>query len=122
MLSALDKLEEKKNDVVKLEAKCEMTSLSQILSSGLNTEMVYTILHGLCKFSLLNYMKNALSKQQLKEFRAMEYRVDQHGDTTITLREVMISDPEMWEKQKVEHNSFTSKSTFKSTDRSTQNQ
>ncbi len=70
----------------------EMTSLSVLLSSGLNTEMVYTILFGICKFSLLNNMKNALSEEQLKEFRDMEYRVDQNKDTTITLRQVKIKD------------------------------
>ena len=55
-----------------------MTSLSVILASGLNTEMVYTILYGICKFSLLNYMKNALSEEQMKEFREMEYKVDRY--------------------------------------------
>ena len=69
-----------------------MTSLSVILASGLNTEMVYTILYGICKFSLLNYMKNALSEEQMKEFREMEYKVDRYGDTTITLRTVKIHD------------------------------
>lgn len=75
-----------------------MTSLSCILSSGLNTEMVYTILYGICKFSLLNYMKNALSEEQVKEFREMEYRVDRYGDTTITLRTVKILGVKQWEK------------------------
>lgn len=78
--------------MVKSEELTEMTSLSVLLSSGLNTEMVYTILYGICKFSLLNNMKNALSEEQLKEFRDMEYQVDQNKDTTITLRQVQIKD------------------------------
>ena len=69
-------LNETRKEVVESEAHKEMTSLSVLLSSGLNTEMVYTILYGICKFSLLNNMKNALSEEQLKEFRDMEYRVD----------------------------------------------
>ncbi len=92
-------LNETQKEVVKSEELTEMTSLSVLLSSGLNTEMVYTILYGICKFSLLNNMKNALSEEQLKEFRDMEYQVDQNKDTTITLRQVQIKDSKQWENK-----------------------
>ena len=64
----------------------EITSLSMFLQTSMNTEMVYSILTGLCKFALLNFMGNKLSAEQLREFKEMEYRVDHHGDTTITMR------------------------------------
>jgi hypothetical protein len=39
-----------------------MEPLMLFVSSSLNTEMVYTILYGICKFTLLNYMRNEFSK------------------------------------------------------------
>ena len=65
---------EKKN-VSMNEAK-ELKSLSMFLQTSMNTEMVYSILTGLCKFALLNNMGNKITPTQLKEFQDMEYRVD----------------------------------------------
>ena len=56
-----------------------------LMNSSQNLEMVYTILYGINKFTLLNNVSK-LTKEQTKKFKAMEYRVDQQGDTTITLR------------------------------------
>lgn len=43
-----------------------MAPLMLFLTSSMNTEMVYTILHGICKFTLLNFMRNEFSKEQMK--------------------------------------------------------
>lgn len=75
-----------------------MKPLMLFLSSSLNTELVYTILHGITKFTLLNYMRNEFSKEQMQQFKAMEYRVDQFGDTTITLRKIKIENIERWDR------------------------
>ena len=61
-------------------------------------EIVYTILHGICQFTLLNFMRNEFTAEQMKQFRAMEYRVDRFGDTTITMRTIRINDIEKWDK------------------------
>ena len=76
----------------------QMKPLMLFLSSSLNTELVYTILHGICKFTLLNYMRNEFTADQMRDFKAMEYKVDQYGDTTITLRQIKIKDIEKWDK------------------------
>ena len=76
----------------------EMVPLTLFLSTSLNVEMVYTILHGICKFTLLNFMRNEFTVDQMKQFKAMEYKVDRYGDTTITLREIKISNIEKWNK------------------------
>lgn len=67
-----------------------MSPLMLFMSSSLNVELVYTILHGISKFTLLNYMRNEFNKEQIEQFKAMEYRVDRYGDTTITLRKIVI--------------------------------
>ena len=67
-----------------------MTSLSMFVQSSANTEMVYSILTGLTKFALLNFMRNKMTREQEKEFKEMEYQVDRKGDTTITLRSIKI--------------------------------
>ena len=72
------------------------------LQTSMNTEMVYSILTGLCKFALLNHMGNKITPEQLKEFQEMEYRVDQHGDITITMRLIKISNIKDWEKVKMD--------------------
>ena len=46
------------------------------MTSSLNVEMVYTILYGICQFTLLNYMRNEFSPKMMKRFKKMEYRVD----------------------------------------------
>lgn len=91
---------EKKN-VTLNEAK-ELKSLSMFLQTSMNTEMVYSILTGLCKFALLHNMGNKITPEQLKEFHDMEYRVDQHGATTITMREIKIRNIESWERIKAD--------------------
>lgn len=40
-----------------------MTSLSMFLQSSANTEMVYSILEGITKFALLNYMRDKMTVQ-----------------------------------------------------------
>ena len=52
--------------------------------------MVYTILHGICQFTLLHNIRDKFNAEQQKKFKAMEYKVDRYGDTTITLRTVDI--------------------------------
>ena len=74
-----------------------MAPLMLFLSSSLNVEMVYTILHGIKKFTLLNYMKNEFNAEQMKQFRAMEYRVDRFGDTTVTIRQIPITNIRSWD-------------------------
>ena len=99
------RIEELQKTVIKQEAKLatadkemEMTPLMLFLSSSLNVELVYTILYGIKKFTLLNFMRNEFSADQMRQFKAMEYRVDQFGDTTITIRQIRIMDIEKWDK------------------------
>lgn len=92
-----------------LETK-EMVPLTLFLSTSLNVEMVYTILHGICKFTLLNFMRNEFSHDQMKQFKAMEYKVDRYGDTTITLREIKIKNIDSWNKMQ-SHDHLLSKNT-----------
>lgn len=91
-LKKIDELQKKvhreEHAVAKSLITKEMVPLTLFLSTSLNVEMVYTILHGICKFTLLNFMRNEFTADQMKQFKAMEYRVDRHGDTTITLREI----------------------------------
>ena len=74
-----------------------MEPLMLFLSSSMNVEMVYTILYGISKFTLLNYMKNEFTQEQIEAFQAMEYRVDRHGDTTVTIRQIKIKDIKEWD-------------------------
>ena len=99
----LMRIEELKKDVIKQEAELtmvdkdkEMTPLMLFLSSSLNVELVYTILFGIGKFTLLNFMRNSFNTTQSGQFKAMEYRVDQFGDTTITIRQIRINGIERW--------------------------
>ena len=62
--------------IVESIAKKEMSPLMLFMTSSLNVEMVYTILYGICKFTLLNYIRNMISNEHLKQFRKMEYKVD----------------------------------------------
>ena len=68
------------------------------MTSSLNVEMVYTILYGICQFTLLNNMRNEFCPKMMKRFKKMEYRVDQYGDTTITIRQIKIKNIEKWDK------------------------
>ena len=88
----------KEKSVVKDNEEKEMAPLMLFLSSSLNVEMVYTILHGISKFTLLNYMRNEFTAEQMKQFKEMEYKVDRFGDTTITIREIVIEKVKQWEK------------------------
>lgn len=45
-----------------------LAPLFMFLTSSLNVEMVYVILQGISQFSLLNFVKDGLSKDQLKRF------------------------------------------------------
>ena len=38
----------------------------------------------------------------MEQFKKMEYKVDQYGDTTITIRKIKISDIHKWSSLKVE--------------------
>ena len=78
----------------------EMTSLSMFLQSSANTEMVYTILTGITKFALLNFVRVKMTAEQERKHKEMEYYVDQHGDTTITLRQIKIRNINQWDKLK----------------------
>ena len=73
-----------------------MSPLMLFMSSSLNVELVYTILYGIGKFTLLNFMRNEFTKEQMEQFKAMEYRVDRYGDTTITIREIVINNINQW--------------------------
>ena len=73
-----------------------MSPLMLFMSSSLNVELVYTILYGIGKFTLLNFMRNEFTKEQMEQFKAMEYRVDRYGDTTITIREIVINNIHQW--------------------------
>ena len=45
-----------------------LAPLFLFLTSALNVEMVYVILQGISQFSLLNFVKDGLTKDQLKRF------------------------------------------------------
>ena len=77
----------------------EMKPLMLLMNSSQNLEMVYTILYGINKFTLLNNVSK-LTKEQTKQFKAMEYRVDGKGDTTITLLKIKIRNIEEWDRHK----------------------
>ena len=62
--------------IAKADQEMKMTPLMVFLSSSINTELVYTILHGIGKFTLLNFMRNEFSAEQMRNFKAMEYKVD----------------------------------------------
>ena len=53
-----------------------MTSLSMFLQSSANTEMVYTILTGITKFALLNFVRVKMTAEQERKYKEMEYHVD----------------------------------------------
>jgi hypothetical protein len=60
----LSKSSEKKED--------GLQPLFLFLTSALNVEMVYVILQGISQFSLLNFVKDGMTKDQLKKFQSME--------------------------------------------------
>ena len=68
------------------------------LTSALNVEMVYVILQGISQFSLLNFVKDGMTKDQLKKFQSMEYIVKKDGDITVVLRQIEIKNAEKWGK------------------------
>jgi len=80
-MSVLEKEKKISHEAIEIEVK----PLMLLMNSSQNLEMVYTILYGINRFTLLNNVSK-LTKEQTKQFKAMEYHVDQHGDTTITLR------------------------------------
>ena len=41
----------------------QMTSLSMFLQSSANTEMVYSILTGITKFALLNFLRDGMTAE-----------------------------------------------------------
>lgn len=68
------------------------------LASALNVELVYVILKGITQFSLLGFIKQEFTSEQIKRFREMEYRVNKEGDVTITLRKYKIHDIDSWQE------------------------
>ena len=78
-------VQEQETKITRETCEIEMKPLILLMNSSQNLEMVYMILYGINKFTLLNNVSK-LTKEQTKQFKAMEYRVDQQGDTTITLR------------------------------------
>jgi hypothetical protein len=60
--------------------------------------MVYVILQGISQFSLLNFVKDGMTKDQLKKFQSMEYIVKKDGDITVVLRQIEIKNAEKWSK------------------------
>ena len=48
---------------LKDEGEIQMTSLSMFLQSSANTEMVYSILTGITKFALLNFLRNGMTAE-----------------------------------------------------------
>ena len=73
-----------------------MAPLCMFLSAALNVELVYVILESISKFSLLNFVKNGFTKQQMRDFQRMEYQVDRYGDTSITVRSYKIHNIKEW--------------------------
>ena len=65
--------------------------MSLIFNSTLNAEFVYVILEGISQFSLLNYFKGGLTKDQYNKFRAMKYSVRDNGDTTVYLDKFLMT-------------------------------
>ena len=60
-------LKQEKN-IVKEGAKTELVPLQTFLSTSLSVELVYTMLFGITKFCLLNFMRNEFDAQQQKQF------------------------------------------------------
>ena len=81
----------------KKDKESEIAPLFLFLSSALNVEFVYVILESISRFSLLNFVKNGFTKEQMTKFQAMEYTVDRYGDTTITVRSYQITNASKWE-------------------------
>lgn len=75
-----------------------MAPLFLFLTSALNVEMVYVILQGISQFALLNFVKDGLTRNQLKRFQEMEYYVKKGGDITVVLRQYEIKDAHKWSK------------------------
>ena len=71
--------------------KDQLEPMSMIFNSALNAEFVYVILEGISQFSLLNYFKGGLTKDQYKRFKAMKYTVGDNGDTTVYLDKFLMT-------------------------------
>ena len=54
------------NSIVREGAKTELVPLQTFLSTSLSVELVYTMLFGITKFCLLNFMRNEFNAQQQK--------------------------------------------------------
>ena len=67
-----------------------MEPLLLFLSSSMNVEFVYTILKGICKFTLLNFTGEKFTAEQTRKFQKMQYTVASGGDTTIKLFSVKV--------------------------------
>jgi len=92
-------VQEQETKITRETCEIEMKPLILLMNSSQNLEMVYMILYGINKFTLLNNVSK-LTKEQTKQFKAMEYRVDGKGDTTITLLEIKIRNIEEWDRHK----------------------
>ena len=92
-------VQEEEEKIANEAREIEMKPLMLLMNSSQNLEMVYTILYGINKFTLLNNVSK-LTKEQTKQFKAMEYRVDGKGDTTITLLKIKIRNIEEWDRHK----------------------
>ena len=103
---ALKKIRELSKSTLKMEEKIikeekKIEPLMVFLSSSINAEIIYTILSGICQFTLLNFVRNEFTPEQFERFKAMDYRVV-GGDTTITMRTTKIVDIKRWEKEGID--------------------
>lgn len=68
------------------------------LTSSLNVELVYVVLHSISQFSLLGFVRYGFTKKQLQLYRRMEYSVNRFGDTTVRLRSYKIKNITAWQE------------------------
>ena len=64
-----------------------------MLKGDINSEVVYLILEGISRFSLLTQNKATLDKDQLNRLRKMKYQEDkQNGDFVVKIDNLIIED------------------------------
>ena len=79
------------------EEKKGMENVDAFLSSSLSNELIYIMLHGICQFTLLNFIKKELTREQNERFQRLVFSVDEAGDIAIKVRPFVIADPHAWD-------------------------
>ena len=98
MDSDLKELKDKEDKMVQENKDLTLETIDCFLSSSLSTELVYIILHGICQFTLLNFIKGELTEEQTERFQKLVFSVDEHGDIQIKIRPFKIEHAHEWEE------------------------